>query len=41
MTSCNLQGELVMVAMQLMLGGSLRVALADPDLQDELRWNNQ
>ena len=30
-----------MVAMQLMLGGSLRVALADPQQHDELRWNNR
>ena len=35
------QGELLMVAMQLMLGGSLRVALADPKLQDQLRWSNR
>ncbi len=35
------QGALLMVGMQLMLGGSLRVALADPERQDELRWGNR
>lgn len=35
-----LQAELVMVAMELMLGGSLRAALTNPNGQDELRWHN-
>lgn len=30
-----------MVAMQLMLGGSLRTALLSPNWQDELRWENR
>ena len=36
-----LQGDLLMVAMQLMLGGSLRTALLSPNWQDELRWENR
>ena len=32
------QGELMMVAVQLMLGGSLRGALLDPERQQQLRW---
>lgn len=32
------QGELMMVAVQLMLGGSLRSALLDPERQQQLRW---
>jgi predicted Ser/Thr protein kinase len=35
------QGPLLMVAMQLMLGGSLRAALADPEQLDKLRWSNR
>lgn len=36
----TMQGHLLMVAMQLMLGGSLRAALINPACQDALRWNN-
>ena len=36
-----LQAELIMVAMELMLGGSLRAALTNPNGQDELRWHNR
>lgn len=32
------QGQLLMVAMQLMLGGSLRAAVLDPDRHEELSW---
>lgn len=34
------QGELLLVAMQLMMGGSLRAALVDPERRDMLRWSN-
>lgn len=33
-----MQDRLLMVAVQLMLGGSLRNALLDPVRQQELRW---
>lgn len=34
------QDELLLVAMQLMMGGSLRAMLVNPLSQDMLRWNN-
>ena len=33
-----LQGSLLMLAMELMRGGSLRVALQDAELRRRLRW---
>ena len=36
--SIHPQGQLLMVAMRLMLGGSLRMALRDPDRRAQLRW---
>ena len=45
LTCCHrpppLQGQLLLVAMQLMLGGSLREALLDPQRQELLRWENR
>ncbi|PSC76706.1 exostosin-like glycosyltransferase isoform B [Micractinium conductrix] len=36
-----IEGQLLLVAMQLMLGGSLREALLDPQRQELLRWENR
>jgi hypothetical protein len=33
-----LQGQLLLVAMEFMPGGNLRVALQQPEMQEELRW---
>lgn len=35
------QGDLLLVAMQLMMGGSLRAALVDPERRDMLHWSNR
>ena len=35
---CGAQGELLLLAMQLMDRGSLRVALQSPEMREELRW---
>jgi len=39
LASASAQGQLLMVAVELMLGGSLRAALLDPERQHELRWD--
>ena len=35
-----MQDGLLLVAMQLMMGGSLRTALVNPGWQDALHWDN-